>query len=74
MVTEQYPLKGEVVGLLQKTSRRSSLRDSHPTAQSFDSIDAFVMAHTSLEFDEFFVRLQQLDAWRELVTGKQDGR
>jgi hypothetical protein len=47
------------------TAEEDSAPDTH---QALAKIDAFVLAHSGLEFGEFFSQLRRLDAWHALVA------
>lgn len=64
---KQYPLKAEVRSPLKKTVRQDAFIATADDSHGSDEIDAFVMAHSSLSFEEFFRRLRHLEAWRALL-------
>ena len=59
MRTGPHPFKDE--HLFQESRYREALR-------ALDVVDAFVLDHSGLEFEEFFFRLQNLDAWHDLLA------
>ena len=58
----------ELTGHLQEVPRLSQESCVQEALRALDVIDAFVLAHSDLEFREFFRRLQQLDAWHDLLA------
>jgi hypothetical protein len=55
---------------LQKVYYPSPANGAGETSADLDWLDAFVVAHSTLEFDEFLSRLRQLDAWRALFVSR----
>ena len=60
----------ELGAWLQKVHCPSLVNGSGETSAALDWLDAFVVAHSALEFDEFFSRLRQLDAWHALLASQ----
>jgi hypothetical protein len=67
-------LKTEVADRLRGVSERSQPPKARQARSVVEEIDAFVMAHTTLEPGEFFRRLRQLDAWRALSASQSEGK
>lgn len=55
---------------LQKVYYPSPANGAGETSANLDWLDAFVVAHAALEFDEFLSRLRQLDTWRALFASR----
>lgn len=64
----------ETAKLLQNSHKYFQQKKTQQTHSAVEEIDAFVMAHTTLEPGEFFRRLRQLDAWRALSASQSEGR
>lgn len=60
--------------LLQQSRRHLQQKKIQRPRSAIEEIDAFVMAHTTLEPEEFFRRLRQLEAWRALSASQSEGR
>jgi hypothetical protein len=58
----------EPTGQLQEVPHLSQENHYQEALQALDLVDTFVLAHSELEFREFFRRLQNLDAWHELLA------
>ena len=68
MQTAATPFNDELAGQLQEVPRLSHERRYREALRALAVVDAFVVAHSDLEFREFFLRLQSLAAWHDLLT------
>jgi len=68
MQTAVTPFNDELAGQSQEVPRLSHERRSREALRALAVVDAFVLAHSDLEFREFFLRLQSLAAWHDLLA------
>ena len=68
MQTAVTPFNDELAGQSQEVPRLSHERRYREALRALAVVDAFVVAHSDLEFREFFLRLQRLAAWHDLLA------
>lgn len=67
-------LKVEMVDLLRDVQKCPQPKQMQSQLDALAEIDAFVMAHATLEAREFFRQLRCLDAWRVLSSFEEKER
>jgi hypothetical protein len=58
----------EPAGQIQEVHYTFQESRSGEALSSLDWLDAFILSHAELGFNEFFRRLQRLDAWQDLLA------
>jgi len=68
MQTAVTPFNDELAGQSQEVPRLSHESRYREALRALALVDAFVLDHSDLEFREFFLRLQSLAAWHDLLA------
>ena len=68
MQTALKPFTDELADQLQEILRLSQESRYREALRALALVDAFVLDHSDLKFREFFLRLQRLAAWHDLLA------